>query len=532
MPPAENDAWIRSVVCELAPPSLEDNTADADRLIKYLKKTLQVKDILIEPGVLSSLPWVLREDGYRIRATMFDDGNSWRIINVASPEVPSPCGVAVDLGSSTIVVRFVDIEKGAVIDERSFQNPQVQIGGDILTRIHYAAGDGGLKHLQDAVVSALNGVFNRMTADLGMESNLPAGVVIAGNTTMTHLFMGLEPRWLCREPYTPVVNIPPLMRARDLGLAVHPAAPVILAPNAGSYFGGDVIAGILSSGMVETHETSILVDVGTNAEVAIGNKDWLLGCAGAAGPALEGGVAEIGVMAALGAIDRIRINPDNGRISFHTIGDAPPVGFCGSGLIDLAAQLFTAGMIDARARIVPAACGQRVRELDGARGLVIVEAEASGTGRELVIEQADLDRLLRSKAAMHAILTTVVNTVGIKFKDISTFWIAGTFGSYINPESAVTIGMLPDLPRERYRSIGNTSLEGAAKALISRKNLESLRKIHDRVTYIELNVNQQFMELFSAARFIPHTDSSLFPSIKRNSSEDAFPIRKDAVIHG
>ncbi len=517
MAPAEKDAWIKSLVCELTPPSLEDNTADADRLVKYFKKTMAVEDITVELGILSSLPRILRENGYRIKATVFHDGHSWRITSAASPDTPSPCGVAVDLGSTTIVVRFVDIETGAVLDERSFQNPQVQIGGDILTRIHYAAREDGLKDLQSSVVSALNDAFEQMTADLGMDSNPPAAAVIAGNTTMTHLFLGLDPRWLCREPYTPVVNIPPLMRARDLGLSLHPAAPVILAPNVGSYFGGDVIAGILASGMVEAEEISILVDVGTNAEVAIGNRDWILGCAGAAGPALEGGVAEIGVMAAEGAIDRIRIDPENGRISFHTIGEAPPVGFCGSGLIDLAAQLFTAGMIDARARIVPAACGKRLKEIDGTRGLMIVEAEASGNGRELVIGQADLDRLLRSKAAMHAILTTVAGTVGIDFNDISTFWIAGTFGSYIDPDSAVTIGMLPDLPRERYRSIGNTSLEGAAKALVSRSNLESLRKIHDRVTYMELNVNQQFMELFSAARFIPHTDSSLFPSISRNS---------------
>jgi uncharacterized 2Fe-2S/4Fe-4S cluster protein (DUF4445 family) len=517
METSEKDAWIKSLVCELTPPSLEDNTADADRLVKYFKNILEVQDITVELGILTSLSRILRENSYRIRATAFHDGHSWRITNVAPPDTPSPCGVAVDLGSTTIVVRFVNLETGAAIAERSFQNPQVQIGGDILTRIHYASREGGLKDLQNSVVAALNDALSRMTADLGMESNPPAAVVIAGNTTMTHLFLGLDPRWLCREPYTPVVNIPPLIRAGDLGIAANPASPVIMAPNAGSYFGGDVIAGILASGMAEMEEISILVDVGTNAEVAIGNKDWILACAGAAGPALEGGVAEIGVMAAEGAIDRIRVNSENGSITFHTIGDAPPVGFCGSGLIDLAAQLFTAGMIDAGASIVPAACGNRLREIDGARGLMIVEAEASGNGRELVIAQSDLDRLLRSKAAMHAILTTVAGTVGIEFKDISDFWIAGTFGSYIDPESAVTIGMLPDLPRERYRSIGNTSLEGAAKALVSRSNLESLRKIHDRVTYMELNVNQQFMELFSAARFIPHTDSSLFPSITRKS---------------
>jgi uncharacterized 2Fe-2S/4Fe-4S cluster protein (DUF4445 family) len=518
MLPAKKDGWIKSFICELNPPSLEDNTADADRLTRYLKKILQQDNITMEYGILSSLPVILRENSYRARATVFHDGNEWKIISSTSPDTPPPCGVAVDLGSTTIVVRFVDLETGAVLDEHSFQNPQVEIGGDILTRIHYAARDGRLNHLQNSVVSALNNVFQQMTLDLGMESNLPAALVIAGNTTMTHLFLGLEPRWLCREPYTPVVNIPPLMRARDLGLSLHPAAPVIFAPNAGSYFGGDVIAGILASGMMETEQISILVDVGTNAEVAIGNKDWILACAGAAGPALEGGVAEIGVMASEGAIDRIRIEPKTGRITFHTIGDAPPVGFCGSGLIDLAAQLFTSGMIDARARIVPAACGKRLREMDGTRGLMIVEAEASGNGRDLVIEQADLDRLLRSKAAMHAILTTVVDTVGIEFKDISTFWIAGTFGSYIDPESAVTIGMLPDLPRERYRSIGNTSLEGATRALVSRTDLERLDKIHEQVTYLELNVNQKFMERFSAARFIPHTNASLFPSITRDST--------------
>jgi uncharacterized 2Fe-2S/4Fe-4S cluster protein (DUF4445 family) len=335
----------------------------------------------------------------------------------------------------------------------------------------------------------------------------------AGNTTMMHLFLGLDPYWICREPYIPVLNTPGIVTSAQLGLAINPGAPILVFPNVGSYFGGDLMAGILASGMTRRDDVSFLVDVGTNAEVVVGNKDWLMACAGAAGPALEGGVARMGMMAGPGVIDRVVIDPHSLGFTIRTIENKPPIGICGSGLVDLVAQLFSAGMIDVRGKYVARKCGDRLIDVDGIRHLVVMSNRESGTGQNLTLSQPDIDALLRSKAAMYAILTTISNAAGIPFTELKEFCVAGTFGSYIDPRSAITIGMLPDLPLKTYVTLGNSSLHGACMALFSQRARDDIFRIRDQVTYLELNVNQEFMERFSAAKFIPHTDRSLFPSV-------------------
>jgi uncharacterized 2Fe-2S/4Fe-4S cluster protein (DUF4445 family) len=331
---------------------------------------------------------------------------------------------------------------------------------------------------------------------------------------MTHLFLGLDPQGICREPYIPVINTPDPFPAKDLGLNVHPEAPVLVLPNVGSYFGGDLVAGILASGIHREEPLSILVDVGTNAEVVLGNRDWLVGCAGAAGPALEGGVASIGMTASAGAIDRAILDRETGELLLRTIENKPPVGICGSGLIDLVAQLFLSGRIDARGKFVAGRCGDSLGQVDGMNHFLVVPARDSGTGKDLTLSQADLDTLVRSKAAMYTILATVTRMVHVDMKEIRNFFIAGTFGLHIDPRSAIILGMLPDLPLERYRPLGNTSLAGAARVLLSSEARKEILEIRNRVTYVELNVNQEFMSLFNGARFIPHTDRDLFPSVK------------------
>jgi uncharacterized 2Fe-2S/4Fe-4S cluster protein (DUF4445 family) len=326
--------------------------------------------------------------------------------------------------------------------------------------------------------------------------------------------MGLPARWIIREPYTPAVNRPGVLPAAALGLRVNPAGRVLVFPNIGSYFGGDLIAGILFDGLHRREETAILVDVGTNAEVVLGNRHWLMGCAGAAGPALEGGVSRIGMMAGPGVIDRVRIDPASGAFEIHTIDDLPPRGICGSGVIDLAAQLFLAGMIDIRGKLRPEVCGDRCRELDGLNHLVVVPAAASESGRDLTISQADLDSLVRSKAAMYTILRTLTGTVGVSFEELDAVYVAGTFGAFIDPRSAIAIGMMPDLPLGAYRSLGNSSLGGATLALCDAGRIGEIDAIRDAVTYLELNVNQEFMNRFSAAKFLPHTDPARFPTVK------------------
>jgi uncharacterized 2Fe-2S/4Fe-4S cluster protein (DUF4445 family) len=332
---------------------------------------------------------------------------------------------------------------------------------------------------------------------------------------MTHFFLGLPSRWLIREPYVPAVNVPGLCRASDVGLRLHPCARIYCFPNAGSYFGGDLFAGILFSGMDHSEEIAILVDVGTNAEVVLGNKDWLIGCAGAAGPALEGGVSAIGRRAEPGVIDKVRIDPETLDFEVRTIGGYPPEGICGSGFIDLAAELFRNGLLDSKGRLVPSRAPERLQHRGGVASLVIVPAEESGTRQSLRVGQPELDSLIRSKAAMYTILETLTATVGISFEEVERFYVAGTFGQFIDPESAITVGMLPDIPRGVFRTLGNSSVGGATRLLQDPGSLEVVSRTLEQLTYLELNVNQEFMNRFSAAIFLPHTDGDRFPSVSR-----------------
>ena len=503
--------WVRCIA--LSPPSLKDNTADMDRLLAALKKELAAEAVDVDLDLLKQLPPLLRKTDFRIRCTVFRDRHRWVLTGIDACDAPRPAaGIAVDLGTTRVVLRLIDLASGHVLGEHAFDNPQIAIGADVLARIHHADSPDGLKELNGLITRGLNTAVGEICRTAGIEPHDICTLSVAGNTAMTHLFLGLEPRWIIREPYIPVVNRPGVLKAADLGIQVSPFARVLVFPNIGSYFGGDLIAGILFSGLHRRKEPALLVDVGTNAEVVLGNQDWLIGCAGAAGPALEGGVTRMGMLAGPGVIDRVTIEPAGRRFDIHTIAELPPIGICGSGVIDLAAQLFLAGMIDIRGKLVSAACGDRLRLVEGLRHLVVVPAGQSAAGKDLTISQADLDSLIRSKAAMYTILETIAMTVGLNLDELGAFYVAGTFGCFINPRSAIAIGMLPDLPLERYVPIGNSSLQGAALALTSENAVDEIDRIRDRITYLELNVNQDFMNRFSAAKFIPHTDVGRFPS--------------------
>jgi uncharacterized 2Fe-2S/4Fe-4S cluster protein (DUF4445 family) len=338
----------------------------------------------------------------------------------------------------------------------------------------------------------------------------------AGNTTMTHFFLGLDVQPLCREPYIPLTNRPAPFFAADLGLAWAPGAVCWLMPNVGSYFGGDLVAGIVAAGLHQNPELAILVDVGTNAEVVLGNKDWLVACAGAAGPALEGGVTRTGMLAQPGAIEGVRIDPVTREMTLKIIPDREgrtprPKGLCGSGLLQLLAQLYLAQIMDMRGKLIPD--HPRIVPTDEGAGFMVASASESGTGAPIVISEVEIDILLRSKAAMYTILRTVVLAVGLDFDDLTAFYVAGAFGNVIDPDTAITLGMLPDLPRERFIPLGNSSLKGCQRLLLDPASRPQAEAVTDKLTYLELNVNQALMNRFSAARFIPHTDHARFPSV-------------------
>jgi uncharacterized 2Fe-2S/4Fe-4S cluster protein (DUF4445 family) len=366
------------------------------------------------------------------------------------------------------------------------------------------------------LVKAAGGLVQKICDRADRSPAEVTGLAAAGNTTMTHFFLGLDVQPLCREPYIPLVNRPAPFFAADLGLKWAPGAVCWLMPNVGSYFGGDLVAGIVAAGLHQNPEAAILVDVGTNAEVVLGNKDWLVACAGAAGPALESGVARTGMLAQPGAIEGVRLDPVTRELTLKIIpdrdGSTPkPLGLCGSGLLQLLAQLYMAHIIDMRGKLVPD--HPRIVPTDEGAGFMVTSAAESGTGKPIVISEVEIDVLLRSKAAMYTILRTVVLSVGLDFADLTAFYVAGAFGNVIDPDTAITLGMLPDLPRERFVPLGNSSLKGCQSLLLAPASRPQVEAVTDKLTYLELNVNQDLMNRFSAARFIPHTDHARFPSV-------------------
>ncbi|WP_180140879.1 ASKHA domain-containing protein [Desulfoluna butyratoxydans] len=502
--------WVRPV--RLSMPSLSDNSADMDRLLRALSGTGTRP--AVDYSLFQRVSRLLRQWDFSARCVLFQGGGQLELLDILDPRGESRAlGVAVDLGTTRIVMRLVDLESRETLSETVMDNPQISLGSDILTRIHHAATDEGAEELKTLVCRGVDDGLETLCLQAGVSVQEVYIVAISGNTAMTHLFMGLPAEHIIREPYIPVTNTPGTHRASLFLEHTNPEGRVFFFPNIGSYFGGDLISGILFSGIHRQKETSLLVDVGTNAEVVLGNRDWLVGCAGAAGPALEGGVSSMGMTAGDGVIDRVRRDGDDFTVG--TIGHLPPLGVCGSGFIDLAAVLFLTGMIDAKGKLVESACKGRYTMEHGLPALIVVPEETSGTGGAITVSQASLDSLIRSKAAMYTILETIVMKVGVGFGDLEKIHVAGTFGAYIDPESAISIGMIPDLDRNRYEKIGNSSLEGATLMLYGDRYMDEADAIRDRITYVELNVDQDFMIRFSGAKFIPHTDPDLFPTVTK-----------------
>ncbi len=505
---------VRSAVLELEPPSLKDNTGLAERFVSALKEAAALKEVRFPVFLAGRLKDILLQSDFKAWAAFHVQADQGCLVDVRPVSRAGPVyGLAVDIGSTTLSFALLDLDIPQVIGEISLTNPQVEYGEDVLTRARFAEHPDGLETLTAALRRALNEGLAQICAAHGLKADDILAAALAGNTIMTHFLLGIPVSTLIREPYTPVINRPDNLTPSDLGLEIAPQAPVIVMPNKGSYFGGDLVAGLITAGFNRFDEPCFMVDVGTNAEVVLGQKDWLVGAAGAAGPALEGGVARMGIVAGPGAIDRVRIDRKTKAVTYRTLGGLPPRGICGSGLIDLFAELFLSGLIDFRGKLTLPRDHERRMDLDDGPAFVVVPGNETATGDPILLSEVEIDLLIRSKAAMYTILETILGSMGLKIDRINRFFVAGTFGQYIDPRMAVAVGMLPDIPLERYVALGNSSLKGLILILFSSQARAEVLDIWNRLTYLELNVNQDFMNRFSAARFIPHTYRELFPSV-------------------
>lgn len=503
----ESGRIARLLDLKLPHPHIGDNASHEARLRSCAAQLLGESPKL-PLHVLKSLASLLEGLDYNVKAVAIDGPCGWEIAEVSClAAAKNIFGVAIDLGSTSVVFYLVDLISGEVVRTVSRPNPQRRHGEDILDRIIFAGRSDGL----DILKNEITGLFNDAISELCGHSCF--FISIAGNTTMCHFLLGLDSSHICREPYLPVANTFDLVRPSELGIMAHEGAWAYIFPNTGSYFGGDLLAGILATGMHRKDEISMLIDVGTNAEVVLGNSDWLVACAGAAGPALEGGILSCGMMAGPGAIERVSIDRKTHTPCYKTIGDRSPVGICGSGIIDLLSALFLAGFVDRTGKLVLPGDRDRMREIDGERAYVLADESETGHGRPVYISQGDIKNLIRSKAAMYTILNVVTQSIGIDFDDIGTFYVAGAFGNYIDPKNAVAIGMLPDVPVERFQGVGNSAGGGAVEFLRRRSARREMEEIRDKITYLEMNVRGDFMSQLTASLFLPHTDMWRFPSV-------------------
>lgn len=498
---------VRWIALDISPPTIQNNISDLERLRRAVEEK-GLKDIRFSHCFLSSLASFLRDADWKINLAYTDGPEA---IFIASQKSKDRYGVAVDIGTTTVVVYLIDLKDGRFIDVGSTYNSQIRYGDDVITRIIYATEGGGLDELKEAIVSDINNLLTPIVEKHNIRIEDIESAVISGNTTMSHLFWGLNPAYIREEPYTPTLNTFPLWKAGIANLHINAHAPVYTAPCVASFIGGDIVAGILASKMYKNSEIALFMDIGTNGEIVIGNNEWLVTAACSAGPCFEGSGIRHGMRATEGAIESVKINSLTFEPTLGVIGNGKPIGICGSGMIDAITEMFLTGVIDQKGRFVKGLYTDRIREgFEGPEFLFY-----SDDRRDIVLTEVDIENILRAKAAIYAGVSLLLKKVGFTLDAIERVYIAGGFGNYLNVDKAIVIGMLPDLPKEKFRFLGNTSIAGAYLCLLSDKMRKEAEKIAYKMTNVELSVSRRFMDEYISALFLPHTNMGLFPTVEK-----------------
>lgn len=518
--PALSGPLARRVLLTVPPPALEDGLADADRFSTALAKALPEYAPDIPLPVLRTLAQTLRREDGRVSAVLSLRGRTARIIDISPGHDPRPLlGAAADIGTTSVAVSLLDLGSGALIASRSDFNGQLSRGLDVISRINYASRPERLEELRRMVTETVNRLIREAAASKGFAAEDVVAAVLAGNTVMSHLALGLPPEHIRLEPYTPTAREFPAFGAEEIGLHIHPRAEIFLSPCVGSYVGGDIVSGLLATdladGAADSEALELFLDIGTNGELVVGGADFLLTCACSAGPAFEGGGVSCGMPAGAGAVERIGLDPATGGPALSVIGGGKPRGLCGSGIISLVAELFRAGLLDPAGKFDRSGKNPRIR-VDGRRAaFVLAGAEESATGAPLAVSETDVENLIRAKAAIYCACELLLTHIGLAFDDVATFSIAGGFGRFLNLEDAVTIGLLPDIDRSKFRFLGNACLTGAKFALLSEDRRAKQLELARRMTYTELMTSPEYMDGYTAALFLPHTDAGKFPSVRK-----------------
>ena len=504
--------WIIKERINVERPTLDYNTSDLYRLNKSLKTTLKLNDVSIPLNVVKKLPHLLRENNWEIVITLDKSANT--IINIQPPDKEKKCfGFALDIGTTTLVLQLVDLEQGEIIGYASEYNPQIRFGEDIINRIVYSTKSGGLNRLREAVIGSINDMILRLLTNSNIDEEDVVSMVIAGNSTMMHLFYGVPPKFIREMPYVTVTNKFLNTCVDELGLKYIKNVRVYNIEGVAGYLGGDITSGVLAVNMSKREELTLFIDLGTNGELVVGNCEWMMGCSCSAGPAFEGGGVRCGTRAIDGAIEKVFIDQRTYKCFFKVIGDGEPIGICGSGLIDLIGEMFLKGVIDRKGKFNTDIENPYLKCIDKDCRYIITDAENSGTGEDIFISEVDIDNLIRAKAAVYSGIKTLLEDVDLKIIDIDKVYVAGGLGKNINIQNAIIIGMLPDINTDKYVFLGNTSVKGAYLCLLSEDKYKYTSEIAKNITYIELSANMKFMDRYIAGLFLPNTDLKEFPSV-------------------
>lgn len=503
---------------ELPEPSHQDNQSDISRLINLLQIQHDEHRLEVDFSVIRKIPLVLRDGEFKVTATLarpVRENGKTRIINVQPGDTTGRnYAIAMDIGTTTIFGQLIDLVSGAVLAEHGEFNAQISYGEDVISRMVYAEKPGGLEKMSQVVTETLNKVIKKIVKQAKVELDEISTITLAGNTTMTQLWLKVETRFVRRSPYVPAAAIYPPLKAAELGLELGDHVAALVYPQISSYVGGDIVAGVMGSGMYLSDKITLYMDIGTNAEIVIGNKDWLACAACSAGPAFEGGGIKLGMRATKGAIEDFSIDPITLEPMNITIGRVRPKGICGSGLITIVATLFEFGVIDNRGKFNRDLNTPRIREKDGIFEYVLAWAQESQIDRDVVLTEPDIDNLIRAKGAMYSGCQTLLEEVGLHMENIDRIILAGGFGSYVDLEKSMTIGLLPEIDPDKVIFIGNGSLMGARMSSLTNRIRGDVSAVREKMTNFELSETRSFMDHYVAALFLPHTDMNLFPKLK------------------
>jgi uncharacterized 2Fe-2S/4Fe-4S cluster protein (DUF4445 family) len=507
--PVELDPAIKKYYLEITPPTLKDPMGDLERLLEALSRQYGLGDLKIDYPVLKEMPQILRQSDWKVTATVWD---SREVVKLELGCVKEAYGLAVDIGTTTVVGYLIELSTGRVVAVDSMMNPQVAYGEDVMTRITYTiTHKDGLERLNRKIIGGLNLILLNTTRAAGIALEDVYEVVLVGNTCMHHLFLKIYPAYLGRSPFPPAIHRPVDVKARDIGLTILKTGNVHFLPNEAGFVGADNVGVLLATKPWNNPEVQLVIDIGTNGELVLGNKEKLFSASCATGPAFEGAHMKYGMRATPGAVERVTIDPSTLEVTYKTIEDEKVRGICGSGIIEAVAEMFKAGVILKNGNFNKARNSPRIREGGEGYEFVLVDKRETTIGADLIMTQKDVRALQLAKGAMYAGAKLLMNRFGAK--ELERVVLAGAFGSYIDKKAAMLIGLFPDCSLDKVEAVGNAAGDGARLALLNRGERSLAYEVARRVEYVELTTESSFQREFMMAMYFPHLQDE-FPHLK------------------